>query len=167
FAICYSPNGPVESGMDYIARYPGDDVVDIMGLDFYHDHPHFGDGFFRKLQGSMHVITQCAKLHEKIVALTETGYRSLETPDGYFEGLAPSGNANTTWFTDMLGALLGTEAEMINCAYMLVWANFSDTQFWLPYEKDGFRHELCDDFVSFAESAHVIMAPVFDFEEVV
>ena len=165
-AVCYSPNGPVESGMDYLARYPGDDVVDIMGLDHYPDHPHFGDGFFRKLQVSLDLLAQCAKLHEKIVALTETGYRSLETNGGYFEGLAPSGNANTTWFSDMLNALTGCDGITL-CAYMLIWANFSDTQFWLPYEKDGNRHELCDDFVSFANDPHVIMAPVFDFEEVV
>ena len=50
---------------------------------------------------------------------------------------------------------------------MLIWANFSDTQFWLPYEKDGFRHELADDFVAFAEDERVTMAPVFDFATVV
>ncbi|MBE7069584.1 MAG: hypothetical protein E7386_03695 [Ruminococcaceae bacterium] len=166
FAVAYSPNGPVASGMDYLARYPGDDVIDIMGLDYYHDHPHFGDGFKGRLQSSLDNIAQCAKLHEKIVALTETGYRALETPEGYFEGLAPEGNASTTWFTDMLGALTGCEGGRL-CAYMLIWANFSDTQFWLPYEKDGFRHELADNFVSFAEDQHVTMAPVFDFATVV
>ena len=166
FAVCYSPNGPITSGMDYLARYPGDDVIDIMGMDFYNDHPHFGDGFVRKLQSSFDAIAQCAKLHDKIVALTETGYRALETPDGYFEGLAPAGNANTTWFTDMLSAILGCEGGKL-CAYMLIWANFSDTQFWLPYEKDGFRHELCDDFIAFADDPRVMMAPAFDFAAVV
>ncbi len=166
FAVAYSPNGPIASGMDYLARYPGDDYIDVMGLDYYHDHPHFGDGFLKKLQGALDEIAQCAKLHDKVVALTETGYRALETPAGYFEGLAPSGNTNTKWFTDLLSALNGCEGGRL-CAYMLIWANFSDTQFWLPYEKDGFRHELCDDFTAFAEDPHVMMAPVFDFATVV
>lgn len=166
FAVCYSPNGPVNSGMDYLDRYPGDDIIDIMGMDYYHDHPHFGDGYFRKLQESLDEIAKCAKLHDKAVALTETGYRALETPEGYFEGFAPSGNATRTWFTEMLNALLGCAGGRM-CAYMLVWANFSDTQFWLPYEKDGYRHELCDDFIAFAGSENVMMAPAFDFAAVV
>ena len=165
-AVAYSPNGFIESGEDYFARYPGDDFVDIMGLDLYHDHPHPGDGFYKKLQNSLDIIAGCAKLHDKIVALTETGYRALETPEGYFEGLAPEGNTVTSWFTDMLSALQGSEGGRM-CAYMLVWANFSDTQFWLPYEKDGKRHEMADDFCSFADDPHVTMAPVFDFATVV
>ena len=165
-AVAYSPNGPVESGEEYLDRYPGDDYVDIMGLDYYHDHPHSGDGYFKKLQTSLDIIAQCARLHDKVVALTETGYRALETPEGYYEGLAPSGNTNTTWFTDMLNAILSCEGGKM-CAYMLIWANFSDTQFWLPYEKDGFRHELADNFTAFADDERVTMAPVFDFATVV
>ena len=43
---------------------------------------------------------------------------------------------------------------------MLIWANFSDQQFWLPYIKSSFKHEMCDDFREFADDPGVVMAPV-------
>ena len=45
---------------------------------------------------SIDVIYEVAKEHGKLTALTEIGYRSLETENGYFEGLAPMDN-NVAW----------------------------------------------------------------------
>jgi mannan endo-1,4-beta-mannosidase len=50
-------------------------------------------------------------------------------------------------------------------AYMLLWANFSDTQFWVPFATEDFRHEMCDDFIKFAGDSRIKLAPVFDFNE--
>ena len=159
FAFAYSPNGPLTDRAGFLARYPGDDIVDVIGLDYYNDNPKRGDGFFKSLQSSLDILCDIAQIHQKIPAFTETGYRALETPAGYFEGLAPSGNTNLTWFTDMLAALMKSEGGR-RCAYMLIWANFSEQQFWLPYIKSSFKHELCDDFRSFAADESVVMAPV-------
>ena len=166
FAYCYSPNGFITNREDYMKRYPGDDVIDIMGIDLYHDSPRKGDGFYRKLSQSLDNVFQLAQLHGKLTALTETGYRALDTDKGYFEGLSPSGNTIKTWFTDMLKTLISCEGGL-RLAYMLIWSNFSDSQFWLPYVKGDFRHELCDDFVAFAEDHHVVMAPVLGIDSVV
>ena len=163
-AVAYSPNGPVDSEKEYLQRYPGDDYVDILGLDFYHDKPHKGDGFFRELTSALDIIYFLANERDKITALTETGYRSLETEAGYFEGLAPAGNTMTDWFTSLLDALSATDGGS-HIAYMLIWANFSDTQFWLPFSTEDFRHEMCDDFIKFAEDPRIGMAPVFDNNE--
>ena len=92
--------------------------------------------------------------------------RSLDTENGYFEGLAPMDNMVPDWFTSLLEALMVTDGGA-HIAYLLIWANFSETQFWLPYEKDGFRHELADNFVAFADDPRVTMAPAFDFATVV
>ena len=159
FAFCYSPNGPLTERADYLARYPGDDVVDILGLDYYHDNPKKGDVFFKSLAASLDNLYEIAQVHQKVPAFTETGYRALETPAGYFEGLAPSDNANRKWFTDLLACLMKSEGGK-RCAFMLIWANFSEQQFWLPYVKDGFRHEMCDDFLAFAGDSTVVMAPL-------
>lgn len=163
-AIAYSPNGPVTCEKDYLQRYPGDEYVDILGLDLYHDKPHKADGFFNKLTKSLDVVYFLANQRSKIAALTETGYRSLETELGYFEGLAPSGNAVTDWFTSLLEALMASDGGS-HIAYMLFWANFSDTQFWVPFETEDFRHEMCDDFIKFAGDSRIKLAPVFDLEE--
>ena len=161
FAVAYSPNGAISSSEEYLSRYPGDEYVDILGLDLYHDKPRKGDGFYHKLSSSLDIIYDIAKEHGKITALTETGYRSLETENGYFEGLAPMDNTMPDWFTVTLDAIRSTEGGR-RLAYMLVWANFSDTQFWLPFATEDFRHEMCDDFLKFAEDPGIKMAPVFD-----
>lgn len=161
-AVAYSPNGPAVNAKDYMARYPGDDYIDILGLDYYHDKPHKGDGFYHRLSSSLDVILDIAKQHGKITALTEFGYRSLETEYGYFEGLAPVDNTVNDWFTSILDAVTSTEGGK-RLSYMLVWANFSDTQFWIPFATEEFRHEMCDDFIRFAGDDRIRMAPVFDF----
>ena len=163
-AIAYSPNGPVANSKDYLARYPGDEYVDILGLDLYHDKPHKGDGFYRALTNALDTMYLLANERGKITALTETGYRSLETENGYFEGLAPSNNTVRDWFTQTLDAITSTDGGS-HIAYMLIWANFSDTQFWVPFATEDFRHEMCDDFIAFAEDPRIRMAPVFDFNE--
>lgn len=164
FVVAYSPNGPIEGDEDYLQRYPGDSYVDILGLDYYHDKPHDGDGFYRKLTDSLDIIYVLANEKKKIAALTETGYRSLDTGNGYFEGLAPEGNTVPDWFTSTLEAVLATDGGT-HIAYMLVWANFSDTQFWVPFATKEFRHEMCDDFIKFAASPHIKLAPVFDLDQ--
>ena len=164
FIVAYSPNGPVKDDKDYLERYPGDEYIDILGLDYYHDKPHNGDGFFKKLTDSLDVIYVLANERKKISALTETGYRSLDTENGYFEGLAPCDNTVQAWFTALLDALLNTDGGA-HIAYVLFWANFSDTQFWVPFVTEDFRHEMCDDFIKFAEDLHIKQAPVFDFKD--
>ena len=163
-AIAYSPNGPVSDAEEYLQRYPGDEYVDILGLDLYDDKPHKDDGFFHKLTSSLDIIYVLANEKGKITALTETGYRALETSSGYFEGLAPAGNTVPDWFTLTLASLSATDGGS-HIAYMLIWANFSDTQFWLPFATEDFRHEMCDDFIKFAEDSRIKMAPVFDFND--
>ena len=112
FLVAYSPNGPIADEADYLQRYPGDEYVDILGLDYYHDKPHHGDGFFQKLTDSLDVIYVMANERKKIAALTETGYRSLETENGYFEGLAPADNTVPDWFTSLLEALMLIHAHL-------------------------------------------------------
>lgn len=163
-AVAYSPNGPVENSDGYLSRYPGDEYIDILGLDYYHDKPHKGDGFYHRLSESLDIIDDIAKERGMIAALTEIGYRSLETENGYFEGLAPMDNTAPEWFTETLDAITSTAGGK-SIAYMLVWANFSDTQFWIPFATEDFRHEMCDDFVKFAEDPRIKMAPVFDFND--
>ena len=160
--IAYSPNGPVSDEKEYLQRYPGDDYVDILGLDFYNDKPHKGDGFCRALTKALDIIYFLADARGKISALTETGYRSLDTANGYFEGLSPDNNTVTDWFTSLLDGITSTDGGS-HIAYMLVWANFSDTQFWVPFATEDFRHEMCDDFIKFTEDDRIRMAPVFDF----
>lgn len=155
----YSPNGIVESKEQYMRRYPGDEYVDLLGLDMYWDRPKPGDPFMGQILDALDIISEVASEHGKVFAITEIGIRNLDSNElGYFEGLAPSGNSIKNWFTFLGDSLKSTEAGR-RCAYVLTWANFSDKQFWVPYEKGDFRHEMCDDFIKFCESDFVRLAP--------
>ncbi|MBR1798030.1 MAG: hypothetical protein IJ757_08510 [Clostridiales bacterium] len=164
FAYAYSPNGFFASNDEYLGRYPGDDYIDVLGMDIYRDRPEAGDGFYEKMKTSLEVMWQLALEHGKPYAITELGIRVLDSVEGYYEGLAPSGNKVIDWFTEFLSFVTSFEAGS-RCSYFLTWANFSDQQFWVPYElKDEsgrvtFRHEMCDDFEAFCEDPRIIMAP--------
>ncbi len=159
FLYAYSPNGQFKKVSEIEARYPGDDYIDIVGMDVYHDLPVTCEHFFADLSQSFEVLSDFCLEHAKIYALTEIGFRTLGgLSDGYFEGFAPMGNKYKTWFTDLLEAICSTEAGM-RVAYALTWANFSDTQFWVPYATDTFRHEMCDDFLKFCNDPRVRLAP--------
>ncbi|HAW15295.1 MAG TPA: hypothetical protein DCW41_01135 [Clostridiales bacterium] len=159
FLYCYSPNGRIHSCESFMDRYPGDDYVDVMGVDQYDDRPEKDSEFFKDLICSLEYVGECAQNRGKVYALTEVGLRTLDSnPEGYFEGLAPEGNRVPDWYSRLLEALLHCEAGL-RCAYMLTWSNFSETQFWVPYETADFRHEMCDDFVRFCDDPHIKLAP--------
>ncbi len=159
FAYCYSCNGVIASPSELGTRYPGDDYVDMVGLDFYHDADKPTEQFAEETLMSLSAIEEFCEEHGKPYAVTEIGRRTLDSLGrGYFEGLAPEGNRDLTWFTDILRAFEGSEAAR-RAAYMLFWANFSDTQFWVPYETSSFRHEMCGDFEKFCEDGFVRLAP--------
>ncbi|MBP5260502.1 MAG: hypothetical protein J6Z43_00060 [Clostridiales bacterium] len=156
FAYCYSPNGPVRTQRDYMTRYPGDEYIDIIGLDFYHDRPAINEGFFADLDKSLSIICKIAKSHHVIPALTEIGMRTLDSGVDYYEGLAPSGNPSN-WFTDISSVLFSHKI-----AYILFWSNFSKMQYWIPYVSGDEEHELVSDFKAFALDEHIALAPVID-----
>lgn len=155
----YSPNGKIGSVEEYMDRYPGDDYVDIMGLDYYYDKPASNKLFDQQFVTSLEFVKKCADRCGKIYALTETGVRVLdETVDGrYYEGLAPQDNPCKDWFTH-LEKILDTNEATRSIAYVLFWANFSDQQFWVPYIRSDFKHEMVDDFIEFAKGKHAVLA---------
>ena len=159
FLYSYSPNGVIESKSQYMSRYPGDEYVDILGFDMYWDRPKIGDPFLSQINAALDILNDIAQERGKIYAITEIGIRTLESGGmGYYEGLAPSGNSIKNWFTLLLDSMWKGEGGK-RCAYVLTWGNFSDTQFWVPYTMDGFRHEMCDDFVKFCADDRVRLAP--------
>jgi len=108
----YSPN-IVGSKEEYLAKYPGDEWVDILGLDVY-DFPHYGINYGYVLPKNLEVLKAIALDKNKPYALTETGYLN-EKPE--------------RWWTDSL--LKYTKGSGIRWA--LVWINLEETQFYFTY----------------------------------
>lgn len=130
----YSPDkSNVESYDDYMARYPGDEYVDVMGADVY----YFGndDEFNRWIDNTLGSAVRAAKEHGKIAALSETGCEGL---------------TNEKWYTEMLLPAL----RRWPVAFVTVWRN-SPTKtghFYAPYP----GHPAEQDFREFHADPNIV-----------
>lgn len=127
-----------ESG--YFYGYPGDEYVDVIGLDNYWDVGHDSNtapaeqqkaDFAAALKG----IVKIAQVRNKISALTETGNNRLTIPN--------------FWTERILNPILaGEEAQQIT--YVMVWRNANlerekTEQFFAPYPEQA----TAEDFKTF------------------
>lgn len=130
--LAYSPGG-VSTPEEYMERYPGDDLIDILGFDNYCFMRSVDDveslkHFVEEIQHQLDYVCALAKEHDKVAAFTETG----------FEGIPYA-----SWWTECLAQALGDYP----IAYVLTWRNAHDKpgHFYAPYP----GHQSSDDFVAF------------------
>ena len=121
---CYSPGGtPDETVENYMNFYPGDDFVDMLGVDIYAgpDKPKF----IREVRQEFSVINAVARERRKLVCFAETGYRNTPDPD---------------WFTTGMWEAI----KDLKLTYVLLWRNAWDQ----PQENFGPAPEkpCADDF---------------------
>ncbi len=110
--IAYSP-GLNREGRDYLWRYPGDDYVDILGLDQY------AESLTEILPGLQRIVEEGHK-RGKIAALTETGFEGVKAAD--------------YWTHDFLAPLKNNPTAR-QISYVMFWRN-SGTQeehFYAPF----------------------------------
>lgn len=125
----YSPGTEPQNVAEYLDRYPGDDYIDIVGGDTY-DHPG-PDGkstYAPKMDKMLAIADSVATSHNKILALTETGFEGIKDPEYFTEALMP-----------VLGKYPVT--------YVVFWRNAhdKDTHYYVPYP----GHPAAPDFVDF------------------
>ncbi len=165
----YSPNGPVSDSGKYLERYPGDEYVDILAFDYYDDYtsyPATADGsFFANLENSCKTVAGIADTKGKVAAISETGARVMKKDGSDNEGLLVSGNPITKEKTDVNWyQKICDIADANGMPYYLVWANFGDTNFYVPYKhNDTLGHELINDFIDFYNSSNAIFAKGANF----
>jgi len=108
---CYSPDR-FKDRTEYLERYPGDDVIDIIGHDNY--------GNFRSIKTkdqarqALETIVALAQERNKIAAFTETGVGQRDV--------------NATWWTDVLLETLKSSPSTRKIAWVLVWRNAGKRQ---------------------------------------
>ncbi|MBS7256749.1 glycoside hydrolase family 26 protein [Flavobacterium branchiicola] len=118
FIYAFSPDIRFNSQEEYLERYPGDNYVDMFGMDDYSDFGRDGkydlETGFKRLK----IISDLAIQRKKLAAFTETGLESIP---------------NKTWWTDVL--LKTLKSEQLELAYVLVWRNdaTSATHFYAPF----------------------------------
>ena len=160
----YSPNGPFSGESKYMERYPGDEYIDILAFDYYDDYntyPATSDGsFFAGLNNTCSLVSSLAAARGKIAAISETGVRVMKEDGSDNEGLLVSGNpvamekTGTNWYQKV--ADIADDNDM---PYYLVWANFGDTNFYVPYKySDTLGHEMINEFIDFYNDGKSIFA---------
>ncbi len=112
----------------YMWGYPGDEYVDLIGLDNYWDlghpaNPTPADEQLVNLRRSLEYTVNIADSKGKIAALTETGLEAIPNP---------------RWWTDiMLSSILHNDTTK-RISYFLVWRNANRARenrdhFYVPY----------------------------------
>ena len=133
---------------EYFYAYPGDDYVDLIGLDNYWDVGHPANDTPPETQQkhfirSLTMTAELARERNKVAALTETGLEAI--PDADF------------WTDKMLPALTANENTR-QLTYLLVWRNATRhvenrDHYYAPFP----GQESADDFIKFYESEHILL----------
>lgn len=121
----YSPGTEPNEIAEYLERYPGDDIIDLVGFDTYQfDRQEYVDG----MEKALGILTEVGKMKDKPIAITETGYEAI--PD-------------STWWTETLLPVI----RKYPISYVLVWRNAREKKahYYAPYPGQA----SADDFVKF------------------
>ena len=118
FIYAFSPDNGFTTEATYLERYPGNEWVDIVGLDDYNDFGRYGKYNIKAGIARLKIVNDYALKANKLAAFTETGLESIP---------------NANWWTDVL--LNALRSEKFQLAYVLVWRNdiTSPTHFYAPF----------------------------------
>ena len=127
----FSPDCKFNTEEDFLERYPGNDWVDMVGMDNYRD---FGRDTYNieKAIDQLKIVSAVARKNKKLAAFTETGLESIPNP---------------VWWTEVL--MKAIRKPKIRLAYVLVWRNDirSQTHYYAPFP----GHSSVPDFIKFYE----------------
>lgn len=139
--IAYSPD-KFKTAEQYMEFYPGDDYVDVMGLDDYQG--------FHSIESSvmtvsrLEIIDSLSTSHHKLMAVTETGLETI---------------SNEKWFTEVVLSTLNANASTRKTAWILFWRNGRPDHFYAPYA----GHASGPDFIEFMN--HELMLSLSELPE--
>lgn len=144
--VAYSPDRNFKTEEEYLQWYPGDDIVDIVGMDNYWDIPEAYDEKNKTydkekldvMVKKLEIVVNYAKKHGKLPALTECGNETVNLDKWYTEGLLPVITANET------------TRQII---YAQVWRNRHSKHYYVPFK----GHPQESDFVKFANDSRIFL----------
>lgn len=119
----YSPN-KLNPEDKYLTYYPGDDFVDMLGIDIYDFNN--SDEYMKSVIHDLAIVRNIATEKNKPYAFTETGLESLQTEN---------------WFTEVLYPSI----ENSGISWVLTWRNYDTKHHYMPYK--GQLNEA--DFIEF------------------
>ena len=135
----YSPGAGELASVDVFGeRYPGDDIIDMVGFDCY----QYGSNeqYVAAMKNALDITEAFADEHGKLMAVTETGYEGVKDPN---------------WWTEVLYPVI----KDYPVSYVLMWRNACDEDmqhhFYAPYP----GHLSAEDFKAFAALEDIMFVP--------
>ncbi|GAA5029931.1 mannan endo-1,4-beta-mannosidase [Marivirga lumbricoides] len=137
FLYAFSPDNSYLSKEAYLSRYPGDEYVDVVGMDNYGDIISQDEVGISIANEKLKVVSDLALEKVKVAAFTETGYF-----------VNPFENSLTeNFYTENIYQVL--TANNIEIAYMIFWQNYTDSYTvptpGMPGEQDFIDFSLKED----------------------
>ena len=102
---------------EYLVWYPGDDMVDMLGVDIY-EWPGM-ENWVENTQQNLNMMIEVANEKNKLAAFTETGCENI--PD-------------STWFTQKLYKAMEPDSISSNISYVLLWRNDPKKHHFFSYD---------------------------------
>ncbi len=133
--IAFSPDIGYTNAAEYLERYPGDDMVDVIGVDDYHSLRQNKPG---NLIRNLEIIAAVAKEKGKIAAFTETGCTNME---------------DKKYFTEKLLPVLQHSELTRYISWVLFWRNGNKKHHFMPYR----GHKSAADFRRFVAHPMILM----------
>ncbi|AXT62363.1 hypothetical protein D1816_19000 [Aquimarina sp. AD10] len=128
--FAYSPN-KLKDKADYLKYYPGDEYVDILGIDIY-QHTTTED-FIKAITEDIAVVKNIALEKNKPFVLSEAGLNKV---------------AVTNWWVDVLDKHIANTG----ISWALFWRNAWPSHYFVPYP----GHKNASDFKAFKNLSHVL-----------
>ena len=137
FIYAFSPDNKFNTEQEYLDRYPGDDWVDMMGIDNYGDMGRYNIYHIDSAIHKLKIVSDYAIRKGKLAAFTETGLESIPNP---------------TWWTETLLKVMKTPG--LQLSYVLVWRNdvTSPTHYYAPFP----GHSSVPDFMKFYNDPYTL-----------
>jgi len=136
----YNTSGDFKTKEEFLERYPGDDMVDMISFDAYqYDDPVKSDWFVKNTNFQLGLLEEIGAEKNKPVALAETGYEQIPF---------------ASWWTGTLSKAIGEH----KISYVLVWRNHGYNQsmkrmhYYAPYKGQGSEA----DFVKFYQQENTL-----------
>lgn len=130
----FSPDRNFDSDSSFLVKYPGDDYVDLIGMDNYWDFTPQGEGL-NAVINKLKILSGIAERKNKIAAFTETGLERI--PD------------STWWTSKLLPTIMD---DSINIAFVMVWRNAHKGHHYAPYP----GHPSAEDFIRFKNDTRIL-----------
>lgn len=136
----YNTSADFKTKAEFLERYPGDDVVDMISFDTYqYDDPAKSDWFIKNTGFQLGLLDEIAAEKNKLTAIAETGYEQVPF---------------ATWWTDVLSKAIGEH----RISYVLVWRNHGYNEwmkkmhYYAPYKGHGSEA----DFIKFYKQENTL-----------